>query len=416
MLSFRKLLSLKFIFIADVLFSSCGNDDDTSPATEKIFEVEMDASYFEGGYDHWLVISNTEGEIVDAAPLTKDSSVEFEAIKGETGETITVTLLRHSFTSNRYHLDSYVAVDKGGKMVLRSSPSGEGAEYTTVDFDFPGLPSSQTWVMFTSMGSRVGGASGSSSVSVEITTPLSDLFISVTGAHEPRYLELDLETDSQRTFNFPADFKTYDHVFSQLPLSLASISITGLKEIAAGAEAPVYGVHVQSLYFSGNFGGLQAGYNDGYDLYSTGWSTKTQNDASISYSKVGEAPSEDDFEVPFFDFSVVNSEINSFEYTTGSDLHYRKSTWFLNPALVEEPHVTWTVMSPAGVQQPVINSFTDSVAVVYPFLNDALSKLQYHNTVFTRSEDGHTYSERIENLFLRPGSSYEVREYYTVTK
>jgi len=438
----KYLITLLFLACS---FTNCSKNETGIPSTENEEQINPEANpdteeeespiepekevYFEatiGTYlnteigDHWLIIHDEQGELMDYKSFEGGETVVFETTKDSLVDSFTVTYFYVYTLTGRapFTINSYTNVAKGSSWKIGTTdPTQNNStpnEIVTGSFDLKIsgdflAPSMQVISNSDSNGKGNGAYSISSNTNTgdwvyEKSAELfdnNDYYITLmNGFGETKYYYLQ-NVQNQETFNLDyLFFSSFDSSISMTLPETANIffHLRGHPEEATAFSSRGYdfysmlnlkvGTDVAPNFDLGYFGNRFAGYS--FLL------TCSLEDYTYNYNYYGkELPSALNIpERPSLE--IVNSNI--FDFAISTDLNYirRRSGWaYAEDSVDPEMQSTyWTVSAPFD-SSSTIGVLPEEISNAYPDMK--VSEMEYRQSVFFTNSG--TYDEFIETIY-----------------
>lgn len=351
--------TLTFLVVATCLFIfSCENNDDPS-ASVSAFEVEVDAMYFVGVEDAWIIFHDKDGNVLDKGQLTNGASLTFSNLK-TTDPKVGVTLF--TVTTNSadklfFSLESFLAVDINSQWIIKrrydvlANCGGQQgiAEITVDDANLGSLW--DTMLSGTYIDATPDFVQSENTTfrfhPVELYPGCDDFYLSLTDdAGLPHYKFLENLSPGQHTFSL-SDFHEYDHLVDfNFPLS--NSAILSIKAFDATESVYDKGYFIQ-LCFSDAVEGnsvssFKGGYLSKFQKYQTFLSAGYPGH-TVYYQKLGGIPSSPALPLTFNPI-ITNKDIDHYSFTANEDFVFRNAYFFYSPLVSSnESGIDWTIYS-----------------------------------------------------------------------
>ena len=397
---------LLFISITAVIsLTNCSKDEVVDPPEENIpyFSIKAEKLYLMYGHDHWVVVTNDKGEVLDFQNLTAEGDYEFIEHSNELSEELGVYLFSISDFNDIYSINGYLNIPRGDIWSLKTR-KGYG-QYGIVNIRVSNFPSTWTDILLPA-NNNTGGFSYNGMEEIDLDPwdgiadtvifPLpiikdSDTLI-ITNAlkdNDPRYLRISGVSPGQSyEFDFFEDFVPYDKIVNYQIQDEGDLYYT----FVAGIQSN--DIHYLTFrYKTHETKFTQLGYINGFDFYNSTIKSKNYKGFSVvSFFKRGEPIDPNEIQFPQNDFQILNSSISNFSYEASEELVYRKSEWN-KPS--DRTYLTIYEKTSGSFKQ--LSSVPFEINDLYPYVK--LSDLQYRQSEFFDVVENYSYEEFIKEKF-----------------
>ncbi len=423
------LLGICMIIIA------CKDDDE--PGVE-VFTLEIEEGYLPQPANTWVLVSNSDGELLDYQ-LLQPGTFSLQAANIPSDNLLNISIMNQGTSNpavNFFSVTTYTGIDLGESWVLGPPPDINGDPSPgEVNVDITNLPPIETLNVTFSKGleGRVipqgtiidNGATSEGSFVIPLSEAQTEILIavnpqyldeSVPPAFESKYYWLtDLTDGQQLNLEFPTDFLSYEKKFSvTLPPNNTNVflDISGFQDLDATYGAGFYFTSTLAIY---PIDEVEAFFNDGYNYYET-YMTINYNNGSTSYRKVGSAPTLEDLSVRNLDFQMLNTSFNNYSFEASPEFQIIESGWFNQ---LEENGVfnslSWRVFADrANVNFPVLINFPQELVRDHPVLSTENLDNTYNQ--FHYYIDNKTYDDFVDKSIRQPRVYKQLEEVYQMSK
>jgi len=401
----KKIFALLF-FMALIAFG-CKDDSEVQnlqPIT--IFTFHAADNFESSASENWVIIHNSEGELIDYKSFESGETLTFETTKKITDNKLTITLLNlylANGTTHVYDLKSYHAIDVGDEWTIHNPFTYSDTSNITGSFSFSLTGDNLQYVSLTDQhGNSFTGSGGGNSYTgnAEIHDNGGNYLLTAVDSGLPRYKFIETPQDQEHVDLDFQNLNDFDHIvdFSFPDCDNIFLMVEGRREEQEYSE-PSY---LTAYVFGRSGSSIKAGYIDLLSKYKT-YLSLPYGEKIYTYFNQGSIPTAVSF--PFnADFNITNKTISKFTYTTNNSLAYRTTSWTLRDG---SNVIDWSVIAPGGDYK--IGAMPDELTNLYPFLGS--ENLNYISTDFVTS--GQSYDELIEHTYK--GKATEILELYSVS-
>ncbi len=429
----------KFLYLAIGISIINGGCKDDEPRAE-VFTLQVQEDYIPDHLDMWVIISDSDGELLDFNVLTP-GVLHLDANQTSIDNTLNISFLskRNNFGAptsvNTFEMITYTGVDVGDTWFLRGPQAIELNQAGNANLQVTNLPSAAGVELIISSflvgrvdyegGITDSGTNFEANLVVPIPELPRDLLVSVSpqfldGAmpptFTPKYYSIGNLVDGQQiNLDYQRDFIPFDNEITIEPSNNSFsgfLSIRGVQDLNIQSE----GVIFTSSSFIHQLDTLEGFFNSGLNYYETNLHFNTIN-GSTHYHKVGDPPTTEDlaprdlnFEMlrtSFFDYSIhsASPEFQMIESGWGNQLQ----TGDIFSSLI------WTIFSDINeTHYPVLTSFPGELVSEYPVFN--IDNLENFQNRCIYNIDGRSYEDYLNSIFKQPSSLKQLEEVYNLNK
>ncbi|MGI9549924.1 MAG: hypothetical protein ACR2MT_01890 [Aurantibacter sp.] len=395
-MKFSKSLALLFIAF---LLTNCSKDETPAPKpsveeqpdpeNEGQKETEVYFTYrtsFAGNGDNWVVLHDTDGNLIDFAKTENGGPVEFSAHKDSVPEKFTMTEFFHGIDSGNKNesnsLLTYTNVEKGGYYSEPFSGPYPPQPIGSFDLRVENIPGIKSRILSNSRGLLNAGESNTEGDFTNASLALSDIplfeneryvlnIYDNSGGH--KYILIE---DPEKDANLIVDYTDFIEHDSYINIDLPNFESVFLSTSGYNEEKPNYaysGLTFSNIWTFNSSGTIRAGYLDGYENYRTDFGISL-SDYAYAFSKVGDKM--ENIEVlPKPTFELHDASIHNFKIQT--NLEFLTKTVKYNYGYYADTSIVtnWTVLS-EGSDNHVIGNLPEEILSKYPNLNLSNARIQ----------------------------------------
>lgn len=435
-----KAIIAPMFFVIAILFASCTKDDistDKTTAKETPVEepVQTDSiayfsfnahpNFYSVEHDHWIIIHNQKGELLDYKPYEAGDSLVFKATKDSLAKTdnLSITTLNYAVNvvNNLHQIRTYTGIEKGdtwniGGMNFQSqsvdvqnklsqtknSPSQNlvnktSSNYNIIVNNVPGVEKytlSSREYNTTAQNHLYQDTSMLSINDVELFSGIQYLLSIGDGEGQLKYAFLEISDIGEDISLDYGDFSFYDGVVEvELPQHHHLLALVFGYENASYPSGALllnseHNLRPQTTKF-------QMGYLNRYSYFDTYFDVQLDESYGYGFQQLGEIPNGIDI-LGRPNFKIHNDSIFAFDFSTDVEYIRRSSTWTsfetMTDNTINQTH--WIVHS-APNNTSKIGNLPQELAQKYPFVN--VDKLVHSRTTLTLKS--YSYNDMIDQIF-----------------
>ncbi|HYF68429.1 MAG TPA: hypothetical protein VD884_09840 [Ohtaekwangia sp.] len=317
---------LKFFVLLSTLllvYSGCDNaDDPDTTVDEPYFTIDVEARDAE----EWIFITNTTGGLVGYQRIPKEgASVTLSERMAKLSDKMNVyrIFIRPAGEGDitGFSCRAFLGVDPGLTYKFRNIMENPSEDEVINQVEVENPPSSSLFYY--------SGRNFDTEVSGDFTTyeferyPVNRELFGYFSGESMLYAEIADEATTQQ-FLYPDDFKTFDHEI-EVPTGSypTSLMTTGYDEGETTFTDFYSPQHFEALEADQS---IKFCYLDGFESYQTAYSIGNK-----WFFKRGDIATVEEATIPDYDLTVINSSLTNFEATAPSAIHYRASTYSMDP-------------------------------------------------------------------------------------
>jgi hypothetical protein len=382
------------VLVLALLAASCGDND--TPRT--VLTAFVDGSYQTNLDDTYIIIHNTEGELIDYKPVETQETVDFQTSAKIPGGKIDVTIARiypDASGGGLAYLWSYLDVPTGQSWTL----SHQQVRYASSREYRPG---GRYTMLLSNLNTAVARSISDRYFlipSTGTTSPLS--IIANINSVVPRHL-LSLDNGNKLRYQFiedPKDAETYMIDFNEMKTFDKTISVALPEPSYVFANVMAYETLDDFKYLTGyvlynsvSDGNKRSSLEVGYLNSMAKFRTEIRLSGtkwSLSYLSRGAAPASISFP-PVTAFTFQEKFAHNVTFTNTVPIKYRVS-YFMSTGLTTTKGAHWYFYAPEGrTSQP---SFPEPLVKKYPSL-DVHALRHFSTTFYTKTWPYETFLSR----------------------
>jgi len=350
-----KIINLLSGFIA-VLLLACSDVD----SRISYFEVAVKDGYIGANGDVWVLIHNSNGEVIDAKALSNGNVTKFQAQSPESKITVTIaSTSTHAGPGSQFiNLKSYLAVNTPARWTLQRNQQSEGAincgdkkGTVTITINDPGVggvyESCLSSPVFFSWPSYSTSTSNSLVYQpVEVKKLCDDYFLYVMGKdQQPRYKLLDDIT--QDTYDFTLnDLSAFDHTIEvSFPKpTWSNLTVRALEASQSVNDPATFINYASKSVFDTDFPTVKAGYLNKYTRYITDVDIFYMDSHRYQHEEAPDRPASIDLPLNFTPTVTDKSFIN-YQYATNQEVAFRESLFVYFSPVQSEYSIEWSALA-----------------------------------------------------------------------
>ncbi|AYB32522.1 hypothetical protein [Chryseolinea soli] len=382
---YPRIATLLFIVSIFISLSACHQASDEPSEPEIILTVHVDADY-KGIWDSWIIVSDLNGELLDAKLYTAGQTVTFSTAKAV--DKMNVTFLGYDPNQEvSASFDTYTGIAKGTTLHFAASPAEPMTESKAT---FMIRNYTHTGLVFSNGSSNYISQSSFNGVELDVDFTFfgspSDILMSHYREGVPVYNMIKGVVDGDVfELDFATDFVPVPHQF-QLDFDGKNMGwIMGTDATRKRYWEIINTARLAGTGYSTDHPIL--GYIDGFDAYLMSVSNSGAN-GSVYYSKQGTINSSP--AIPSFIFSLANGDMQALSFNFSEDYTYYRASWS------DGLHASWVIHAPKGVAVQSLTALPAELAAKFPNLD--LKKLSFKGISFTKVVEGKTYLETVPGL------------------
>ena len=427
----KKLFAV--LMVAGSLFAC---QDDEAPMSA-IFTIEIGEGYLPQPADNWILVSNTDGQLLDYQSL-QTGTIILQASEVPDDQKLNISLLSRGTSNpniNFFSMVTYTGIDAGESWSLQRPQINADPVIGSANVKIINLPAVETVnVTFSKeFEGRVvtqGDLSNNGDYwEADLVVPLSqsqtDILISVNPLYldpsippdfESKYYWLSQLTDGQQIdLDFEIDFLSYQEQFSlDIPDQAGDVilDISGFQDLDATYGAGFVFTSSLAIY---PINQIEVFFNQGFNVYETSF-TLSNGSGSTDYHKVGEAPSLEDLSSRDLDFQILDASFHNYAFNASPEFQVVENGWFnqmVDNGLVNS--LSWQVYSEVDeVNFPVLLNFPEELVAENPVLSTDNLDNTYNRFIF--NIDGQSYQDFLDKVIRQPSATKRLEEVYQLTK
>lgn len=399
----NKLLIFLFSSLL-ILGTGCDKDSNDFPLLTVIVQENAVAN----GQEKWVIITDTQdNELAQGACA---NGQQFTLMGEEAPEQINVSVFSYDKAGQfGSYYGTVLNVQTGETIYIRSSqslPQFESIGSATVEISNYTDPGDPRQNLFFINGidnpnfhlNSLEKSGTTVTASVKLYTELKEILITSIRENKRVYHNItDLSPGDHLEIDWNV-FKEFEH-YTEVPEAFTDIKYT-----VGYRDEYSYTLAFVSPPLPGS--STPIGYIDGYESYLTGLFGHVDA-TSVSYFKRGEMVEQ--LELPAFTREVINSNIESFDFTTSIDYTYKSNQWLYSPP-GGGSGLSWGMV---GDKASELTVHRIPGKVQERFKDLKLEDLNLFDFSLTQRLDGYTYEDLVEDRFGPEDSEPAEYEYFT---
>jgi hypothetical protein len=387
-MNLSRIASLLFVSYAGAVLLGCHKEDEPI-APQAILTLQVDKGY-DMYADKWVFASDEKGEILDVQPYADGQTVTLMSEKHP--DKINVTFFGHNVyaTENtQLGFATWAGVASGTtvhfKLVTVDGPAlTEKGEATIKVSNYTGA---NLITIANGYGYSYGGSLSNGNMEIDLSfygAPSDILLYGWRSGVPVYYMAPGVKSNDVIERDYMTDFTPYPH---QLQLNFPGINTATIQGYDAKKSLAIT---LMDTAWPNQGDHPVIGYLDGYDSYDM-TVTNTQEDGAVTYHQKGAI--DFTFDMPTFNFSLTNNDIQNFSFDFSHDYTYHTAVWQHFEGM---EYTAWTVNAPPGYAVKGL-SIPSEILAKYPQLD--MSKLAYGSLKFTEVIKGQSYEEFVRGGF-----------------
>jgi hypothetical protein len=395
------LKSVVFLSLLVAVLFGCDKEKENSEPTT-ILTVQVDAGY-KVTWDSWVIVSDLNGELLDAKPYTSGQTVTFSTVKAV--DKMNITFFEWSLEREIHgSFNTYTGIPKGTTLHFAAPLPKETMTLSDATFKIKNYDPSTNIVFSNGYSYGARNFTGDNELDVYLNffgAPSNILMSSYRGGVPVYNLAKGVVDGDVFELDFATDFVPVPHQFTLDYEGKNSGWVWGVD-----ATRKQYTEIITTLRLAGKPGDSDhplLGYVDGFDAYHMSVSNSNAS-GQVYYSKLGTFNSSP--VISSFTFSLEKSDLRDLSFNFSEDYSYYYATWS------DTRNATWAIFGPEGVKVQNLSVLPPELATKYP--NIDLSKLAFSSISFAKIVEGKTYLEMLPGAV--PGDPYTFEYYFYTPK
>ncbi len=385
----RKINFLVIVLITMLLFSCSSDDENIDNTPQKFFTANV--QNWSADKDYYIVLNNTNGEVIEFKEITANGVCEFEAPASQIPEKFSVTNFIKLEKRGAYFflIETVNNIAKNSSLnfidkVVPSNPT------TTVNLDLTitniskevnkiRVINADDYYYFARRGTRMYDHN------IDIVSGI-DIFVVIEyedGTN--KYINIGKKTANSVVVLNESSFKTMIKTTFNIPTGFEeSISQLKLRDTQGRYITSIWGDTNTNFYHYGKMNGYLYDFDYRFDLIGS----RLGHDGYFEYRNivVDENPVVPNFSPVNPNLNYINSSLKDLDFTINLNFDYYLSNWLIIDA---NYGASWAILSNDIATTPVL---PEAILQKYPILD--ITKFGHANTDFTTSTI--TYKEMID--------------------